>query len=345
MKRTTIRYSMMAIALWLAAEAYAQGDELGRLQIADEPTTPRVSAMGSAGTAMPGGGFAIYNPASPAFAAAPFLSLEYGTLPGDDNTGDLSKWKIESAWMFRKWFAGASLAVWSTDFLTATEQGMGGPQSNQMFQATLDGGYTCGRLALGGALNYYQQRIGEVIADQALTFSPGLMFRLIPDKVTLGASFLNYMRLDTTIANFAWFGGAIGLPRYVRAGVTWTDSIRRAAIPFTASCHFAYSEVYKRMMAPLGLEVWILPALAARAGTRINDGSTIVHFGVGIKCDFIACDFDYGLTQPGITAGSSIEPKWLLGLTYILRGNRYQLSGDEVRPLPRRRNQLSIRAL
>ena len=315
-RATSTLLSIVAVACFFHG-AWADIDEFGRFQIAEEPTTPRISAMGGAGTALSGGGFGLYNPASPAFATAPFLSLEYGTLPGDPS-GDLSKWKIESAWMFRKWFAGASLAVHSTDFQTTTPEGwLGNMSSFQAIQATLNGGFIIGRFACGHSFNFLQERNGDE-TYQVLTYSPGILFQLVPNKIALGASLLHYVRLDTSLARFAWFGGAIGLPRYVRAGVSWTDTLHRASLPFTAALDVVYSEVYKRLMVPVGLEVWVLPSLAARAGVRLNDQSTIAHFGVGVRSDFIAFDFDYGITRP--VQGASIEQKWLLGLTLSLPG-------------------------
>jgi hypothetical protein len=128
----------------------------------------------------------------------------------------------------------------------------------------------------------------------------------------------NYVRLDTSLANFAWFGGAISLPRYVRAGAAWTDTIKAASMPFTAAADLVYSEVYKRLTVPVGFELWVLPCFAARLGVPIHDQSDLVHFGVGVRVRSITCDFDYGLSQPGLIPGASIEQKWLLALSYSL---------------------------
>jgi len=312
--------SFLAVVLCLlgSASAQTQIDDLGRLQIADEPTTPRLSAMGGVGTAIPGGGFAFYNAASPAFAELPFISVEYGSLPGDDNTGDLTKGKLEAAWMFKKWFAGVSLTTWSTEYLTSTEQGIGPAASWQLLQASLTGGFKIGRFAMGNCFDFYQDRMGDVVNDQAVTYSPGFLFQIVPGKVTLGGSLRNYVRLDTSLARFAWFGGAISLPRYVRAGAAWTDTLKSAAMPFTASADIVYSAVYQRFMMPVGIEAWILPCLAARLGVPIHDPSNIVHFGVGLRINSITCDFDYGVTQPALIPGASLEQKWLLGLSYAL---------------------------
>lgn len=305
----------LALVLTAAATAGKPTGHYGRFSIAEEPTTPRISAMGSAGTALVGGGFGCYNPASPAFAAAPYLTLEYGKVPGD-----LSKSLIETAWMFSRWFAGASLRFHSTDWQTATEQGTGAMSSDQAMQAVATGGFTWGRFASGHGFSFLHERIGDQ-SVRAFTYSAGIMFLLVPDKVTLGASMLHYLRLDTLGSPkyktpLAWRYGAIGLPRYVRAGAAWNDTVPRAALPFTIAADVIYSDVYDCLMAPLGAEVWILPYLAARAGTWIHHPAELAHFGVGLRWSSVAFDFDYGITK--LLKSADPEPKWLMGLTYTL---------------------------
>jgi hypothetical protein len=293
----------------------------GLFQIAEVPTTPRVSAMGGAGAAMAGGGFGVYNPASPAFADAPFLSFEFGREPGD-----LSKARLESSWMFPKWFAGASLQFRSTDFYvtkwdgTTDETTMNAvSSSNQAMLATVTGGYVFGRLAAGSALNFFEERIGDQ-SWHAFTFSPGVLFQLVPNSISLGASLSNYLRFDTTGSPWyttpvAWYRAAQGFPRYARAGIAWSDTVRCWDLPFIAACDLVYADVYERLMIPLGAEVRILPSLAARAGACFNHPADIVHFGVGICLQNIRFDFDYGISH----AVSDVEAKLLFGLTYSLK--------------------------
>jgi hypothetical protein len=319
----------------LGSLTYAQ---YGEFQIGDEPPNPRVSAMGSAGTALSGKGFCFYNPASPAFAPAPFVSAEFGQLPGD-----MSKSMVETAWMFPQWFVGASLRVQSTDFGITTEQTSdpaGAPLgSDQTMQATLTGGFTfCdGRFAFGNSLNFYHEQLYDNVL-RAWTWSPGIVFRLIQDRVTLGASMLNYVRLDTVLSPWyktpkAWYQGAWGLPRYARAGVAWTDTLRSESMPFTLACDFVYSDVYDRLLVPIGGELWITPYLAARAGMQINHPTDRVHFGAGVRWSNIVFDFDYGITQP--VAGADIESKWLFALTYNLKSTATQKIAST--PLPQKK--------
>lgn len=332
-------FIMLSVSL-LIRSAFAY---YGEFQIGDEPPNPRVSAMGSAGTALTGKGFCFYNPASPAFAPAPFLSAEFGQLPGD-----MSRSLIETAWMFPNWFAGASLRVQSVDFGVTTEQtddpASAPLSSDQIMQATLTGGFTLwnGRFAFGNSLNFFHEQIADK-TYRAWTYSPGIVYRLVPDKVTLGASMQNYVRLDTILSPWyttpgAWYKGAWGLPRYARAGGAWTDTLKQAAMPFTVACDLVYSDVYDRFMVPLGAEVWLTPFLAARAGAQINHPTDRVHFGAGLRWSNITFDFDYGITQPVNEPGTDVEPKWLFGLTYSLKSTAAQKK-PSVSPQPSKRTR------
>jgi hypothetical protein len=171
---------------------------------------------------------------------------------------------------------------------------------------------------MGNCFDFYQDELADEVIDRAFTWSPGFLFSLIPGKVTLGGSVRNYVRLDTSLVPFAWFGGAISLPRYVRAGAAWTDTIKGTSMPFTAAADLVYSEVYKRLTMPVGFEIWVLPCFAARLGVPIHNQTDLVHFGVGLRINSITCDFDYGLTKPGQIPGESLEQKWLLALSYAL---------------------------
>jgi hypothetical protein len=336
-----LRSRIFFITTLLITGAFAQ---VGQFQIGDEPTSPRISSMGSAGTALGGKGFCEYNPASPAFAPAPFLSAEFGQLPGD-----MSKSMVETAWMFPRWFGGASMRVQSTDFGVTSEQTVGPDgvplSSNQSLQACLTGGFTFGngRFASGHSLDFFQERIGDKVY-RAWTYSTGIVYRLLPGRMTLGASMLNYIRLDTvckpwyTTFRDGWYRGAWGLPRYARAGGAWSDTLRQASLPFTVACDLTYSDVYDRFMVPLGAEVWITPYLAARAGIRINHPTDKFHFGTGVRWSNIAFDFDYGITQP--VADATIEPKWLFGLTYSLKSTVHKYESSVAQPpLPQKKAQ------
>jgi len=127
---------------------------------------------------------------------------------------------------------------------------------------------------------------------------------------------LNYVRIDTVLTSARQ--GATSMPRYARGGVAWNDTIRRAGIPFTVAADAVYSSDYDRVMVPVGVEAWLLPSIAVRAGVNINHPSERFHAGVGVRWSSILFDFDYGLTQLS-GSGSAVEQKWLLGLSYGLR--------------------------
>jgi hypothetical protein len=334
MLKFSLRVMARAVQVAALAAGAACAGSYGFFQIAEIPAVPRTSSMGGAGVALAGGGFGVYNPASPAFAEAPFLSLEFGSEPGD-----LSKARIESSWMFPKWFAGASLQVRSTGFFITNERTdettmQNAPAFDQALLATATGGYIFGRLAAGGSFNFFQERIGDQLWH-ALTFSPGVLFELVPNSITLGASLSHYLRVDTTVSPWyktplIWYRSAKGYPRYARAGVAWRDTVRRWALPFTTACDFMYSDVYERLMIPIGAEVWMLPSLAARAGVCINHPADIVHFGIGLRMQNLRFDVDYGVFR----AVFDNEAKWLFGFSYQIKSKKESASVQKKREEP-----------
>jgi hypothetical protein len=293
----------------------AFGAEYPHFFFAEEPVNPRKTAMGGVGAALDGGGFSFYNPASISLAASPFIALEFGR-----QGGDLSKSVIETAWMFPSWFAGVSFPVQSTDWQIGTEQGVGAMSSNQMFGPTVAGGYRRGRFATGHALTWLSERIGEYTID-AVTYSTGVTYRIIPGSLVAGASLFHYVRFDSmrtpwTRAPRGWYRDAAGLPRMVRAGVAWTDTLV-SDVPVTFAADLLYRD-FDSLIVPLGAEVWILPSIAARMGMRLFDRrGDLFHVGCGIHWSSLNFDFDYGFARPPVK-DAALEPKWLFGLTYSI---------------------------
>ena len=291
-------------------------EEYGHFFFAEEPVNPRNTAMGCAGAALDGGGFSFYNPASIALTQSPFVGIEYGI-----QGGGLSKSLIKSAWMFPSWFVGAAMPVQSDDWQIGTEQGMGAMSSNQMFGPTLVGGYRCGPFATGHAITLLSERIGDYTMH-AVTYSTGVTYRIIPGSLTAGASAYHYLRLDTlrtpwTKIPRGWRRSAQGLPRMIRAGAAWNDTLY-SDLPCTFAADLWYRDISDRVMVPVGAEVWILPWIAARVGKRFNHPGDLAHVGCGIRWSSIAFDFDYSFDRPPVS-GADIEPKWLFGLTYSLK--------------------------
>jgi hypothetical protein len=302
------------ILLWGAGSAsYASYDP--RFFFAEEPLNARNTAMGCVGAAQGGGGFCLYNPASIALTEDPFIGVEFGR-----QGGGLSKSLIQTAWMFPSWFVGVAMPVQSNDWQIGTEQGVGAMSSDQMFGPAIVGGYSRGQFATGHAIMVLNERIGEY-AMHAVTYSTGVTYRIIPGSLMAGASAYNYLRMDplrssTVRVPRGWYEAARGLPRMVRAGVAWTDTVYD--ITYTAATDVVYRDLDERFMVPIGIEAWILPWIAARMGKRFNHPTDLLHVGCGIRWSTLAFDFDYSFDRPPVS-GADLEPKWLVGLTYSLK--------------------------
>jgi hypothetical protein len=317
----TMRTNILIVAVFTVAGAAgalipSQAEDYGHFFFAEEPVSPRKSAMGGAGAALDGGGFSFYNPASIALSQSPYVGIEYG-LQG----GGLYKSGIETTWMFPSWFVGAALPVQSNDWQIGTEQGTGAMSSNQMFGPTIAGGYRRGPFATGHAITLLSERIGDY-AMHAVTYSTGVTYRIIPGALTAGASAYHYLRFDTlrtpwTKIPRGWRRSAKGLPRMVRAGAAWTDTLY-SDLPCTFAADLLYRDISDRLMVSVGTEVWILPWIAARAGKRFNHPTDVLHVGCGIRWSSLAFDFDYSFDKPP-APGADLEPKWLFGLTYSLK--------------------------
>jgi hypothetical protein len=349
-KRTiTMQMNILIVAAFAIAGAAgalvpSQAEEYPHFFFAEEPVNPRNTAMGCTGAALDGGGFSFYNPASIAFAKSPFIGMEFG-----QQGGGLSKSLIETAWMFQSWFVGAVMPVQSTDWQIANEQDMGAMSSNQMFGPTIAGGYHYGPFATGHAIMLLNERIGDY-AIHAVTYSTGVIYRIIPGSLAAGASAYHYLRFDPfrssrTGIPRGWYQSAKGLPRMVRAGVAWSDTV--IEIPYTVAADIVFRDVvsddpdYKdstrRFMAPIGIEAWILPWIAARIGKRFNHPGDLLHIGCGLRWSSLAFNFDYALDRPP-APGADLEPKWLFGLTYSLKSPvaakeaEHQRSSTDIKP-------------
>jgi hypothetical protein len=293
------------------------GEEYPRFFFAEEPINPRTTAMGCAGAALDGGGFSFYNPASIALAGSPFVGMEFG-----QQGGGLSKSLIETAWMFPSWFVGIAMPVQSNDWQIGTEQEMGAISSNQMFGPTIAGGYLRGPFALGGAIMALNERIGD-FAMHAVTFNTGVTWRIIPGSLTAGASAYHFIRFDTlrtpwTKIPRGWYRSAKGLPRMVRAGVAWNDTVS-SGIPYTVAADLLYRDIDGRLIVPIGIEAWVLPSIAVRMGKKLFDRrGDLLHMGCGLRWSSLAFNFDYALDRPPVS-GADLEPKWLFGLTYSVK--------------------------
>ncbi|MBN2035176.1 MAG: hypothetical protein JW768_00405 [Chitinispirillaceae bacterium] len=306
--------------------------ELPWFYFLEEPVHPRASAMGGAGTALCGGGFNVYNPASSALAELPFVGIEYGQQPDG-----LKKAMLETAWMFPSWFAGASFLMHSVDFQTSTFDGkLGTMSSGQEFGPAITAGYRYGPFASGHTVTLASERIADY-SMRVMTYSTGAVYEIFPGALVAGASLMHYLRLDTlrrplSKAPRAWYRSAIGLPRMARLGIAWSDTLA-GEIPFTVALDGVYRDIDSRVMVPIGAEFQLLPSLAVRMGKPFYHQTEILHAGCGIRWLSMGFDFDYGLSR--LVKGGPLEQKWLFGLTYSLTVPR--TSEAEPKPLPVKR--------
>lgn len=278
----------------------------------EEAVNPRAMAMGSAGTALGAGGFSFYNPASMALRRSPFISFEIGKI-----YEDLRRGYIETGWIFPGWFVGGSFQSQSVQFQYATEQGIVNSYgSQQSSSGTLNAGLRRGRFAVGAGFNGVYDRLAEN-SSYGFTLSGGMIYSLIPEMLDIGASYMHgYGRssgyLDTSGTLFRH-----DLPSTARFGAAFRNSIN-GSYNYTISADLVYNRNYERLTVPLGAEMWILPALALRIGTQINDPANPFSAGVGIKWENLKIDAAFAAFR--LNSDNSL--KWSLGFTYELASAR-----------------------
>jgi hypothetical protein len=280
-------------------------------QLLEEPVNPVAIAMGSAGTALPSRGFAYYNPALPSLSRAPYVSVEYAGYPA----GDYSHPQFETAWPFKKWFAGVSLQTQSIDDITSTDYfgRIGSEFSAQTTHAAVAAGFTKGHFSAGLSLNGVQERIAEY-SGYAVTAGVGAVFSAYPGKLIFGISAIHAVgsttgMLDTSLT---WGEGA-RLPKTGRAGVSWTDTIKKFG--YSAAVDAVFRNADRRIMVPVGIEIRPFEQVAIRAGKRFNHDTELFNIGAGLNIQPLSFDFSY--TVPKLVA--EIEPKWCISLTYMLK--------------------------
>jgi hypothetical protein len=288
-------------------------------QFLEEPTTPNLIAMGNAGTAMPGSGFAYYNPAQPSFSNAPSLSIGFAPLPGD-----LTAMFGQGTWTFSNWFIGMRLSNFAIDNIYRADER--GPNYTDPFTSgfslvSMDAGYSYGRGSLALTLNGGQDRI-ETSTAYCVSVSAGGLYRLIPGKLSIGAA-LFHLGTSTgyTDATQNW-GEGDPLPRSGRFGVAYGDTLKH--IPFNAACDVVYRDVGDKLSAvkgvlpritvPVGVEVWPNEYIAIRAGKRINFETEVINFGAGVKFNPLIFDMSFVITK----LDKDIEVQPMFQLTYTV---------------------------
>ena len=273
----------------------------------EEPVSTRVMGMGSAGTALGGGGLAFYNPAFLSLKSVPYVNMEFAKL-----ASDLGRGFIETGWVFEKWFIGGAFQSQSIDFQYADEKGIKDAYgSEQGTMGSIATGFRKGMFSLGASVNGLHSRIGEY-SIYGWSLSGGALYTLIPGKLDIGVAYLHGYGQNTHYSDTTNTFYHEQLPSTGRAGVAWNDSIGK--FPYTVSADIVYSSNYETVMVPLGVELWLLPSFAVRAGKRINFDTDLFSMGVGVRWENM--QFDAAFVPVRLVSDASI--KWSMGLTYNL---------------------------
>jgi hypothetical protein len=298
----------LAIPAVIVSTAGLTNGAVSNFSYIEEPVSPRNLAMGTAGTAMDGGGFSFYNPALPSLLKIPYVSYEYGR-----NAGDFGRGIPEFMINFPTWFAGFSFQTQSTDFQRADETGIlpGATGSEQASMASLAGGFTKENFSIGIAVNGFQHRIADY-TSYGVSGSAGLIYNIIEGKLNAGLSLIHGAGRSTGFLDTVriWHRE---FPLTGRAGVCWNDTIGN--MPYTAAMDVVYNRNYDIITVPVGAELWILPSLAIRLGKRFNHPTDLFSAGVGLAWDNLA--FDAAFTPCRFV--SDMNLKWSMGIKYSLK--------------------------
>ncbi|HAJ80101.1 MAG TPA: hypothetical protein DCO75_10050, partial [Fibrobacteres bacterium] len=287
-------------------------------QFLEEPTTPRLIAMGNAGTAMQGSGFSYYNPAQPFFSDNNMVTIGYSPLPGD-----LTTFFGEASWYIQKMFAGVHISnfsikdIYSSD-KTGVNYNISGSSASTI--VSLDMGYKGELLGLGLNVNGMQDRILTMTA-YAVSVSAGAAYWLVPKKLSIGVAVLNI----GTSTGYNYYDDNLGdgerLPRSGRVGAAYCDTLEN--MPFSVACDVVYRDVgnklhsvkdaVPRITVPLGIEVWPIQYAAIRVGKRINFETEIISFGAALRFNPLTMDMSFVITD----LEGDVEVKPTIALTYM----------------------------
>ncbi len=294
----------------------------------EEPIHPRQLAMGAAGTALPGGGFAFYNPALPALLAEPYLSLEYGQYPA----GDLVVPQVEGAWSGEKWFTGLNFQTYTvSDIPLADERGVNpylttSWQESMLFVAL---GIKKKRYALAVQAEGLHARV-QGNTSYGIAASGGIMYTVVPGKLYLGAAGFHAGETTSFLGEDKKLGDGAGLPIHARAGVSWADTVGTTG--YRVAIDGVYRYTNKQIIVPAGVEINPIAPLAIRVGKRFNHESELFACGVGFTA--APMEFDLGFAVPKLV--SDKELKWRFRLTYVLQSedSRKSEAREEISDLP-----------
>jgi hypothetical protein len=295
------------LAIIVTGTIYAKNAGGAFYEFLEDPINTRSISMGSAGTALPENrGIYFYNPALPSIASHTYASFDYGR-----QYGDMDRAHIESAIITKTWFLDFGFTSHSTgEFKVADETGIynNSTQTNQSIVGVVGGGFIKDNYSAAVAFTGVQSKIGEY-SSYGLCGNAGIMLTLIDQKLYAGVSALNVGR------NSSYFDSKNldldYLPFTVRGGVSWNDTLNKK-YTYSIAADVVYSKNYQTVMVPVGVEFWLFPVLAIRAGKRINFESDLFSIGFGFKLANLAFDASF---IPSRT-GDDFDLKWSGGLTY-----------------------------
>src|SRR5262249_9164687 len=144
---------------------------------------------------------------------------------------------------------------------------------------TLGGGFRKSNYSFGITLNGVQEKIANY-TSYGLMGSAGAVFNIIPDKLYGGLAVFNFGRNSSFLDSTRSLQND-NLPLTFRGGLSWNDKFK-TKYPYTIAVDMVYSKNYQKLMVPVGVEFWVLPALALRIGKRFNFDSDLLSLGAGL---------------------------------------------------------------
>jgi hypothetical protein len=323
MKKSIVSLQLLSLlAAGLLSGVYAADQEasMSGFQFLDFLPSPRQVGMGYAGTALGGAGFGVYNPASPALDSRPYLNLGYAPLPSENTIAF-----CEGAWTFLNMFAAVNFTnefiggIIPSDFINGPDYNV--PGSYDGSALSLCFGYKGENLGLAICLNGMQERIVSS-TSYGISVSAGLTYRIIPDRLALGAAVFQLGSTTGGLDETRAFGEGAPLPRSGRAGAAYSDTL--LGIGYTVTGDIVYRDVgYKvtslsqlgnRISVPVGVEAWLTRYIALRIGKRFNYDTDVLSVGAGLR--FAMLSFDMACAVTSLVSDIEFNPYF--ALTYTL---------------------------
>lgn len=324
-------------ALCVLRPAFGDPDSLTAdfsFQFLEEPIHPRLTAMGGAGTALPGGSFAYYNPALPALLDQPYLALEYGQYPA----GDLVTPLVEGTWKNEKWFTGLSFQSYTVSEIGLSDERGVNPHLSASWQESmlfLSVGLIKDQFALAIQAEGMQARIQGRNA-YGLAASGGITYTMIPGKLHFGAAGFHAGKTTSFLGTDSKLGDGTRLPASARIGGAWADTI--GSVGYKAAVDIVYRHVNKQILLPVGVEIQPVEPLAIRIGKRLNHDTELFSCGLGLSASPL--NFDIGFTIPKLI--SDVELKWRFRISYLLGEKKSAKAPTDVSAPPKPESQPDI---